>query len=193
LWKRKLASLSRWLHIYLSMASFGILFFFAATGYTLNHQDWFTNQQRTTQSKGRLDPRWTQSDNVDKLQIVEYLRAHDHIHGALDDFRIDPGRAAVSFKGPAYEADVTIDRQTGAYDINETNAGLIALVNDLHKGRDAGPVWAKIIDVSALLMALVSLTGLILLFYLHKRRMPGMIMLFTGAALAIAIYKLWVP
>jgi hypothetical protein len=28
---------SRWLHIYLSMASFGILFFFAVTGLTLNH------------------------------------------------------------------------------------------------------------------------------------------------------------
>ncbi|HLK64387.1 MAG TPA: hypothetical protein VKU19_13160 [Bryobacteraceae bacterium] len=31
-WKRQFMILSRWLHIYLSMASFGILFFFAVTG-----------------------------------------------------------------------------------------------------------------------------------------------------------------
>ena len=33
-WKRQLASLSRWLHIYLSMVGFGVLFFFAVTGLT---------------------------------------------------------------------------------------------------------------------------------------------------------------
>jgi FAD:protein FMN transferase len=48
LWKRKLTSVSRWLHIYLSMVSFTIVLFFAATGFTLNHQDWFTRQQKTT-------------------------------------------------------------------------------------------------------------------------------------------------
>ena len=36
-WKRQMMIVSRWLHIYLSIASFGILFFFAVTGLTLNH------------------------------------------------------------------------------------------------------------------------------------------------------------
>ncbi len=46
-WKRQTMILSRWLHIYLLMASFGVLFFFAVTGLTLNHAEWFNNQQRT--------------------------------------------------------------------------------------------------------------------------------------------------
>ena len=50
-WKRQLASLSRWLHIYLSMVSFGVLFFFAVTGLTLNHTDWFSQAQKTVQVK----------------------------------------------------------------------------------------------------------------------------------------------
>jgi len=41
------------------MASFAILLFFAATGFTLNHQDWFTRQQRTVQSHGALDSHGT--------------------------------------------------------------------------------------------------------------------------------------
>ncbi len=73
--KRRVASLSRWLHIYLSMASFAILFFFAVTGLTLNHTDWFSGQQRTAQLKGSVETKWIKTDdaNVDKLAIVEHL------------------------------------------------------------------------------------------------------------------------
>ena len=47
--RRRTATVTRWLHIYLSMASFGILFVFAITGLTLNHVEWLANQQRTVQ------------------------------------------------------------------------------------------------------------------------------------------------
>jgi len=49
---------SRWLHIYLSIASFGILFFFAVTGLTLNHNEWFANQQHSRQIRGTLDRKY---------------------------------------------------------------------------------------------------------------------------------------
>jgi hypothetical protein len=192
LWKRKLASLSRWLHVYLSMASFAILLFFAATGFTLNHQDWFTRQQQTVQTHGALDAQWVKG-NVDKLQVVEFLRRKDGLHGAVDDFRIEDSQCSVSLKGPGYEADAVIDRATGRYDITETRAGFVAIVNDLHKGRDAGAVWSKIIDISAALMTAVSLTGLILLFYLHKRRRAGLIMLAAGVMLVYGVYAIWTP
>lgn len=192
LWRRKLASLSRWLHIYLSMASFAIVLFFAATGFTLNHQDWFTRQQNTVQTHGALDAQWVKG-NVDKLQVVEFLRRKDGLHGAVDDFRIEDSQCSVSLKGPGYEADAVIDRATGRYDITETRAGLVAIVNDLHKGRDAGAVWSKIIDISAVLMTAVSLTGLILLFYLHKRRRAGFLMLAAGVALVYVAYAVWTP
>ena len=55
MWKRQLMILSRWLHIYLSMASFGIVFFFAVTGLTLNHAEWFAGQQHTVQVQGSMD------------------------------------------------------------------------------------------------------------------------------------------
>ena len=50
--KQRFAVISRWLHIYLSMASFAIVFFFAVTGLTLNHTEWFADQQRTAQRTG---------------------------------------------------------------------------------------------------------------------------------------------
>ncbi len=191
-WKRQLAVLSRWLHIYLSMLSFGVLLFFAVTGLTLNHTEWFSGAQRTVQIKGRLPGAWLQG-RVAKLEIVEQLRKIHHVPGTLSDFRIEEAQCSVSFKGPAYTADIFIDRKTGIYDLTETRMGFVALLNDLHKGRDSGRAWAWVIDLSAGLMILVSFSGLILIFYLQKRFVSGLLTLGGGALACYLAYLLWVP
>src|ERR1700677_1527280 len=159
-WKRQAMILSRWLHIYLSMASFGILFFFAVTGLTLNHAEWFAKQQHTGQVHGTIDPKYLTKE-VAKLEVVEYLRNTHGIHGAVKDFRVEDTDCSVAFKGPRYSADAFIDRATGRYELTETRMGFFAVLNDLHKGRDTGSAWAWVIDLSAVLMTLVSLPGLL--------------------------------
>jgi len=191
-WKRKVAHWSRWLHIYLSMVSFAILFFFAVTGLTLNHQDWFAKQQKTAQYKGQLDPKWLGAE-VAKLEIVEFLRSHHKISGAVNEFRVDDQQVSVSFKAPAYEASAFIDRHTGAYDVTETRMGLASLMNDLHKGRDSGKAWSWLIDASAVFMTFVSVSGIVLLLLLRKRRFSGLMAGTVGAVLCYFIYVLWVP
>lgn len=190
--KRWLATWSRWLHVYLSMASFAILFFFAVTGLTLNHTEWFAGAQRTRQIKGRMKPEWLRGP-VAKLEVVEQLRFAHSIRGALSDFRIDETQCMVSFKGPGYTADAFIDRAKGRYELTETRMGLAAVMNDLHKGRDTGRVWLWIIDLSAVLMCVVSLSGLVLLFFLPKRLPMGMALAFVGAAASVGAYLAWVP
>jgi hypothetical protein len=191
-WKRQLMVLSRWLHIYLSMASFAILFFFAVTGLTLNHADWFAKQQRTIQIRGSMDSKFLAKD-VAKLEVVEHLRNTHGIHGAVKDFRVEDADCSVSFKGPGYAADVFIDRATGRYELTETRMGFFAVLNDLHKGRDSGSVWAALIDGSAVLMTLVSLTGLLLIFFLQKKRLSGLLVLAAGAVLCYLVYAAFVP
>jgi len=191
-WKRQIMILSRWLHIYLSMASFGIVFFFAATGLTLNHADWFAKQQHTVQIRGTMDPKYLTKD-VAKLEVVEQLRNTHGIHGAVKDFRVDDTDCSVAFKGPGYAADVLIDRASGRYELIETRMGFFAVLNDLHKGRDTGSAWAWVIDLCAVLMTLVSLTGLLLIFFLQKKRLSGLLALGAGAALCYLAYVAWVP
>ena len=174
------------------MASFGILFFFAVTGLTLNHTEWFANQQRTTQSKGSLDSKWL-AEPVAKLEIVEHLRRVHGVRGALSDFRVDDSQCAVSFKSPGSTADTFIDRAAGTYEINETRMGFVAVINDLHKGRDSGKGWSLMIDISAILMTLVSLSGLILILFLQKRRASGLLAAAAGAILCYLVYAIWVP
>jgi hypothetical protein len=191
-WKRKLAAISRWLHIYLSMASFAILFFFAVTGLTLNHPDWFDGRQSTTQHQGTVDARWL-AGGAARLEIVEHLRRTHRITAALGDFRLDDTQCAASFKGPGYAADVFLDRATGKYELSETRMGFVAVINDLHKGRDSGKAWSAVIDLSAILMTLVSLSGFLLIFFLQRRRSAGLMAAAIGLAVSYAVYVTWVP
>lgn len=177
------------------MFSFGLLLFFAVTGITLNHQELFSGQERTTQYKGSVDPKWLQAGDtgVAKLEIVEHLRKMHHITGAVSDFRVEDDQCEVSFKGPGYTADAFIDRSTGKYELTESRMGFVAILNDLHKGRDSGKPWGIAIDISAILLTLVSLTGLTLIFFLFKRRSSGLLVLAAGALLFYLAYAIWVP
>ena len=173
------------------MASFGILFFFAVTGLTLNHTEWFGDAQKATQQKGALNTAWMKAP--EKLEIVEYLRTKHGVHGALSDFRIDDAQLAVSFKGPGYTADTFIDRNSGTYELTETRMGFVAIINDLHKGRDSGKVWGWMIDLSAALMVVVSISGMVLILFLQKRLVTGLVTAAIGCVFCYLVYVLWVP
>ncbi|QNI37612.1 PepSY-associated TM helix domain-containing protein [Edaphobacter albus] len=194
--RRKTAVVARWLHIYLSMGSFAIVLFFAVTGLTLNHADWFSNQEKTIHSTGQMPQEWVRPSGKTepaKLEIVERLRSANKLHGTVSDFRIDDDQLSVSFKAPGYSADVAIDRSTGHYDLIEVRNGFVAVINDLHKGRDAGKTWIWLIDLSAILLTLVSLTGLLLLFFVYKRRTSGLILAAVGTLLCYLVYLRFVP
>lgn len=192
--KKLVARLSRWLHIYLSMVSFVIVLFFSVTGLTLNHADYFQRKSTLTESKGVVDSNWVNAADtlkIQKLQLAEFFRERYKVKGAVADFRIDEQEISFSFKAPGYQADAFIDRHTAAYTLMQNSQGLMGFVNDLHKGRDTGKVWAWVIDVSAILMTLISLTGLVLLLFIKKKRMAGIILLVAGALLMYLLYRFW--
>ena len=177
------------------MVSFTILLFFAVTGLTLNHQGALNGEPKASRFTGTLNPAWVNppaGGEVARTEIIDALRKAHGIKAALKDFRVDENEISVTFKGPGYAADGFIDRKKGTYDVTESRLGLIAVINDLHKGRDTGSVWADIIDISAALMVLVSLTGLILIFFLQKRLKTGLIAVAIGTAVCIAVYEIWV-
>ena len=196
-WKRRSASFSRWLHTYVSLISFGILFFFAVTGLTLNHAEWFfSDRVSAVQHRGQLEKKWVapgEASTVAKLEVVEHLRRVHGAKGLVGEFQIEDGQCTVAFKGPGYTADATIDRATGAYEFSETRMGFIAIINDLHKGRDTGPGWSLVVDLSAVLMILVSLSGLVLIYFVKRRFVTGVVMVVLGTVASYLAYLWLVP
>jgi hypothetical protein len=77
----------------------------------------------------------------------------------------------LSLPRPGGDAWLSIDRKTGAVHYERTDRGWISYLNDLHKGRNAGPIWSAFIDVFAGACVLFAGTGLFLL-KMHAGRRP---------------------
>jgi len=196
IWKKRTAAFSRWLHLYLSMLCFLVVLFFAITGITLNHTEWFDGKQTEKKFEGKLPVEWvnnTDTSKIKKLEIVEFFRNKYGIKGSVSDFFVDDEQCSVSFKGPGYSANAFINRKDGQLQLSELRLGLIAVLNDLHKGRDSGKSWSWLIDISAVFLTIVSLSGLLMLFFLKKRRLNGVIIAIIGGIICYLVYVIWVP
>ena len=194
--EKKTASLSRWLHIYLSMLSFVVVLFFSVTGLTLNHASWFDGKQVEQKYSGNVPIAWvnaTDTTQIKKLEIAELLRKTYGIKGYVSDFLIQDDQCSISFKGPGYSADAFIVRKTGKFELTELKMGIGAVLNDLHKGRDSGKSWSWLIDVSAVFLILVSLSGLVMLLFLKKKKVSGLLIAILGGTICWLMYYLLVP
>jgi hypothetical protein len=189
------------------MFGLAVVLFFSVTGLTLNHPDWFGETERRVSDQGWMAPEWLRLDvpiastageedesrRVAKLEVVEYLRTTHGVRGAVADFRADERECSVTFKGPGYAADALIDRESGRYELTQTFHGFVSVINDLHKGRDTGGTWSAIIDASAIALTAISLSGLALLFYLKRKRIPGLLVVVGGTVAVVAIAIFIVP
>lgn len=194
-WSKPTAAFSRWLHIYLSMFCFIIVLFFSVTGITLNHAEWFDGKQVENKFSGTVPVKWVNSADtahINKLMIVELLRKQYNVKGFISEFLIEDEQCLVSFKGPGYSADAFINRKDGKFQLSELKLGMIAVLNDLHKGRDTGNAWSWLIDVSAGFLTLISLSGLVMLLFLKKRRSNGLLLAVIGGVICVLIYYIWV-
>ncbi len=169
---RDLQRWSRWAHVYTSMTALLVVLFFAVTGLTLNHPSWtFGDDVDTMTYHGVLPFAATAPDaGVAFLSASEYVRATHGVKGRVDSFGELNGKATIAYRDPAYSAELFFDLHRGTYELTVQQQGWVAVMNDLHKGRDTASSWRWVIDVSAGLLVVVSLTGLVLQVSLRKRR-----------------------
>lgn len=194
--KKKTAAFSRWLHVYLSMVSFIIVLFFSVTGITLNHTEWFDGTQVEKKVAGAVPAAWVNTPDtalIKKLEIVELLRKQFDVKGYVSDFLVQDDQCSISFKSAGYSADIFINRSDGKFQLTELRLGIVAVLNDLHKGRDSGKAWGWLIDISAVFLILVSLSGLAMLLFLKKKRLNGLLVGIVGGIVCWLVYWLLVP
>ena len=75
----------------------------------------------------------------------------------------------IALPRPGGDAWLSIDRGSGEVAYELTSRGWISYLNDLHKGRNAGPAWGWFLDIFAVACLVFCITGLFLL-YLHGRQ-----------------------
>ncbi len=182
----KFHSWMRWLHTYLSLVTMLLILFFSVTGLTLNHPDWtFGVEERKEQFEGTLEPKWLSSSEPDWLMISDHIRKSHGVHGEVSDRTATETDGSFSYRAPGYSADVFFDRASGEYEVDVISFGPVSVMNDLHKGRDSGAAWKLVIDISAVVLIVISVTGLILLFYLKKIKAKGLWTVLIGSVVSV--------
>jgi hypothetical protein len=191
----------RLLHIYASMAVVVALLFYAVTGITLNHPEWQSTAGQQSQSLQLQLPAELQALNFgeDQLQnaaaaaqIADWLRATQQVKGAVFNFNYD-GEAQLlelDFKRPAGFSNAEIALTTGTVQFNSEYAGVLALLNDLHKGRYAGTSWRWFSDAIAIACVLFAMSGFYLLWRQNSRRWHGVATAVVGFLVLLLAYAL---
>ena len=179
------------IHIYVSMAGFTLVLLFAVTGLTLNHQD-FGLGEPEIQTQNLSLPQ-TLLEHPDPELIGKYLQSTLSVSSPLTDYRQDDEEIQATFAAPGHRTLVTIHRADRSAEAEIETRGILGKLDDLHKGFDSGRTWYWIIDISAILLTISSLTGMITLFSLRARRRSGFLVGGIGILTVGLIYLVWVP
>jgi uncharacterized protein len=179
------------LHIYVSMAGFTLVLLFAITGLTLNHEDFGLSQPKITGSTIALPA--DVLEHPDRSALGQRLRQIIGIRSPVTDYREDPDQIQVTFAAPGHRTVVTVNRIQRTGEVETETRGLLGKLDDLHKGFDSGPAWSWIIDLTAALLTLSAVTGMVTLVSLRARRRSGFIVAGLGVVSIVALYLTWVP
>ena len=191
--KGALFRVSRMVHAYLSAFAFLTLIFFSATGVLLNHPEWFENYRPAEGTVAfALTPAELAAAKVSKDRgraLAAAAQRHASLPGAYASTDIDGREALVRLEGPKGSSDLTIDLATGKADGRVTRPNLMAVIQDLHRGKNSGVAWRWVIDLSAWIVLGLSLIGYVLFFSLRFRLKTCLIL--TGVSLAVMVGVAW--
>ena len=189
--KRGTNKWSRIIHVYTSMAALLIVLFFGITGITLNHPTWSIGDSVTRSTiTGMLPFAAINNGAVDYLSVSEYMRTNHAVTGAVEAFDTAGTTGSISYRKPGYHADLTFNETDGSYELVIEQQGFLGVMNDLHKGRDAGSSWKWLIDIAGLLLVAISFSGMVMQLFLRKRRRSAFIVAGVGALTMVIL--IWI-
>ncbi len=173
-----LKQLRQWHWISAALSLIGMLLF-AITGITLNHAGQIEAKPVVASRKATLPPDLKallakgpeEGKRPLPVQLEPFLdqAVGADVAGREGEWSAD--EVYVALARPGGDAWVSIDRETGAVEHEKTTRGVVSLLNDLHKGRNAGKAWGWFIDIFAAACVIFTVTGLILLQF-HARARP---------------------
>lgn len=196
---------ARRLHIYVSMALLALVLFFAITGVTLNRPELFVAEPTSTSYEVQVPTEFLFSDSkikIDQTGLVAFLKQATPLKGVpsgfdsyaeYDNGELIEGEVSADFKAPGYNGSLFLDLSNQIAQIDTTDYGLVAELNDLHKGRHSGVVWQWVIDLSGILMVLFVVTGVCLLVPKKKTLSTAINWAVLGLISTLGVYWAAVP
>lgn len=174
-----LKTLHQWHWISSAVCLIGLILF-AFTGITLNHASQIpatpvvTNRQAEIPVALRetLAARALEGKQPVDAELARWFRRAMDLRIAGAEAEWSASEIYISLPRAGGDAWASVDLGSGAVEYERTDRGWIAWLNDLHKGRNTGPVWTWFIDVFAVACLVFAITGLLLL-QRHAPRRPA--------------------
>lgn len=155
------------------------LLLFSFTGLTLNHAADIESRATVRQQQARLPAPLTavltqKAEATENAPLPASVRSWlgTRLDMAIPDTDAEwqPDEVYLAMPRAGGDAWLRIALPDGSVETEDSDRGLIAFANDLHKGRHTGAVWSWFIDIFAVGCLLFALTGLLLLKLHAKRR-----------------------
>jgi len=177
-----LKHLHQWHWISAASCLIGMILF-SITGFTLNHANWIGAKPQVESHTGQLPGPLLQelqalatekADTKGELpsSAIDWLADEMSIRASGREAEWSSDEIYVSLPRPGGDAWATLDLTSGDVTHEVTDRGWISYLNDLHKGRNAGPAWSLFIDVFAFAALIFAVTGLLLL-KMHSNHRPA--------------------
>ena len=167
---------ARHVHAWLSAFAFLALTFFAGTGLLLNNPNWFStpskdvNVQLTVPTSVITQAKALENPAPLLLDTVRTLAKPQILSGAFKSSDLVDGEVDIRLEGAKGHTDITVALDTGVANITVTPESTLDTLKNLHKGKNVGTVWKLVIDISAIVILILSFAGYLLFFSLRKRK-----------------------
>lgn len=188
----------QWHWISAAVCLLGMLLF-AVTGITLNHAAQIEATPKITQVHDRLPPPLlralpTRDEATAPLpaKVSDWLRRQHGIEADGREAEWSADEVYLSLPGPGRDAWLSIQRDDGTLEYERTERGWIAVLNDLHKGRNTGSAWGWFIDLFALACVVFTLSGLFLLQMHARQRRATWPLVGLGLLLPLLLFLLFI-
>lgn len=190
--KRDFYRHARYVHGWLSAFAFLALFFFSLTGLLLNHPDWFepATEETTTVIQLPQDVLKTLQDKENPSdEILNYVREQHDLVGRFKSSEVLDGEVMIHLESPAGTSDVWAMLDNGEVEIIQKPASTVSLLNELHRGKNSSASWSWFIDISAILILILSIAGYILFLSIKTRLVTHLTL--TAVSIALLIWLIY--
>lgn len=187
---------SRMLHAYMSAFAFIALSFFSLSGLLLNHPDWFKGRNDALDAHFSLSPaemRQARQAAKPAQALSDIVAQHLALKGEFKDGEVIDGVAQIRFEGVSGKSDLAIDMASGKVDASIERATLVTMLHDLHRGKNSGAAWRWVIDLTAIIVLVLSVLGYVLFFSLRFRLTKSLVLTAASVATMGGIIYLCVP
>lgn len=187
-WKVVLNRSIRNFHLFSSLAAAMFLLFFALSGYAMNHRSDLGLDEVEVVSIQKTIPQNLLKSQA-KVELLHWLQG-EGARGDLLEYEREGEMIYVNYKSAAQSFEAEIERASGNTVISIQKAGFLETLAEMHRSPSPDDKSSSLfIDVMAALMALVSLSGILLFFRIATRKDKWMLIYFAVCiSIAVGLY-----